>query len=320
MATPIQDGGGLGQLASITSLLAPLILGSGTKKTSETTTPTNNPDLLALLQSITTQANNNANDPAAANATVQDIIRKATLAFAPQLGAEGRSGLYNSSTISQLAKETTADATSAASQAVLGYQTQQRSIAAQGAGTLLNATRSTTTGQQQVTSPPIPSTLLGAGLLGLQLYSKKDAITKFLGLGKDATDTAAGASTVVTPAASELSQTNPLFEAGRTASDAAPSVANIVSGGAADTSSLPLPPLFVSETDAAAGAEAGAGGSSILDTLGGESDAGSGGLGDILDLLTGAGSQVADTVTDLGTSIADAGDGALDLISKLFSI
>lgn len=319
MATPIQDGGGLGQLASITSLLAPLILGSGTKKTSETTTPANNPDLLALLQSITTQANNNANDPAAANATVQDIIRKATLAFAPQLGAEGRSGLYNSSTISQLAKETTADATSAASQAVLGYQTQQRSIAAQGAGTLLNATRSTTTGQQQATSPPIPSTLLGAGLLGLQLYSKKDAITKFLGLGKDATDTAAGSS-VVTPAASELSQTNPLFEAGRTASDAAPSVANIVSGGAADTSSLPLPPLFVSETDAAAGADAGAGGSSILDTLGGGSDAGSGGLGDILDLLTGAGSQVADTVTGLGTSIADAGDGALDLISKLFSI
>lgn len=298
MADKIAAGGGISDLASTAALLAPLLIGSGTKKGTETTNTTSSPDLIALLKGLVGQASDNANNPTATQGTVDDIIRQARVAFTPTLGAAGRSGLYNSSTVSNLASESIANATRAASQAVLGYKTNQQQLAVGGASNLLAASKGSVTTTAGDTSAAISPALLGGGLAALQLYAKSDKIKDLLGFGSSGDGN-------IDP--NLISINNNLSGAGET---------------------LPLPPDLPSSfittpsslsatSDAADG-----GGLDLSSLLGSGSDGGSdvsAGLGSsILDTLSAAGSAISDTAGQVGSAVVDEGSDILDSITKLF--
>lgn len=286
--TAIADTNPLGGIASLINVAAPLFLGSGTKTGSGTTTNKADPALLAILQGIVTQAQTNANDPKATESLVNDIMRKAAVAFTPVIGQSARSGLYNNSLLDQLAREQTANTTAAASKAVLDYKTSQQAIAANGAAQLINATGSRTTTETSGTGAIFGSnggSILGLGLAGLQAYSQRDKLLKWLGLGGDSTTGGADLPLPIPP--------DFISESGAAALNGVPQAESI--GG------IPLPPAFIPESYAG-GAEA-------------ASDAGG-----LLDLASGGGG--ADNVTDIGgidfgAIIGDAASGIGDFLSGI---
>lgn len=189
MAATIQQTGGLGDLASAITALMPALLGSGNKKESGTSTSTIDPALMQLLNTMIQQTTVNANDPKVTQDIVNDIITKASQAFAPTLGNAASSGLYNSSAVSLLASRSQADATSAASKAVLDYKTNQQQIAAQLAVNLGNLTKSTSSSTSGKTGSVVPtniSGMIGGALLAKSLWNKKDDLLGFFGAGDGA--------------------------------------------------------------------------------------------------------------------------------------
>lgn len=315
-----QDGLGLGGIASLISTAAPLIFGTGTKKGTSTTggtsttTPTTDPALLAILQGIVDQSTKNANDPTQTADMVNNIIRQASVAFAPVLGQAGRSGLYNSSTVSKLASESVANATSAASQAVTSYKTAQQQIASQGAQALVSATsgKTTTTGQttnetvaQSGAIPSQASSLLGIGLVGMQAWSQRKKLLDMLGLGSD--DTTKG----VTLSPEDIGTpwlTPP--DAGGTPWADAPSIssnpvfasvdqsATPFTTGAADLGNTPI--VGINSTSEAGGLDI----NSLLDSL--------------PNTVSNAATGVGNFISGVGGDIADAGDSFLKSIADLF--
>lgn len=326
MAGAMADTGlGIGGIASLLATAAPLIFGQGPKKgvstTTGTTTPTNDPALIALLKSLVDQSTANANDPSKTADMVTDIIRKAQVAFTPTLGSAGRSGLYNSSTVQQLANESVGNATAAASQAVLTYKTQQQQLAQSGASALVNATAGkTTTGttNETVTSAPgIPSgvsSMLGIGLAGLQAYSSRDKLLKLVGLGGPPGPGDQAAQDAL------INGTVPPDFVSETAAGNLPSFSSF---GGGSSSSLPI---FGNEGSLGGATPfTSAGDFGNVPIVGINSTAESGGL-DISTLLDNLPSTVGDAVSGVtdfisgaGKGIVDAGEDVWNVLSDLFS-
>lgn len=192
-------------LAGLSNVLQQLFLGgnkteSGTSTKTDATTTTSSvrsdQGVIDQLQELFTNALSNAKNPEAVKPVVENILRQAQLAFAPQLAKEAQSGLYNTTARKQLADQAVADATGASAQAVLNYVTNQQQIAGQTGNTLANAAKTTAatqtgtqTGTQATrinTAPAIPSnisSIAGLGLAGYSLYKNKAKLLDKLGLG-----------------------------------------------------------------------------------------------------------------------------------------
>jgi len=309
---------------------------AGTTSSTSTSTqsPINDPALIAILKGLVDQSMNNANDPSKTADVVNDIIRKAQIAFTPTLGAEGRSGLYNSSTVSQLASESVANATSAASSAVLAYKTNQQQLAQQGATSLLNATQgktttgtttgttagTTTTNETVAQSGAIPtqaSSLLGLGLVGAQAFSQRKKLLDLLGLGGD--DLPGGGTQAsqdeliggITPPAfvSEADAISPAISGTFGGSSGALPIfgdegtlgatsATPFTTGAADLGSTPIVGINSTAED---------GGLNFGDLL-----------GNLPDTVSQAASGVGDFLSGIGSSIEDAGEDIIKSIADLF--
>lgn len=312
----IAGSDGLGGIAALISTAAPLLFGAGKKSGTSTTTPANDPAMLAILQSIVAQSTANANDPNRTADLVSDILRKAQVAFTPVLSAANRSGLYNSSTVQQLANESISDATRSASKAVLDYQTEQQKIAASGAASLVQATRSETTNQTQNQAGLIPSSvssLLGLGLAGATAWSQRKKLLDLLGLG--------GGDDAAAAAAEALSGEQLAGVAVGSGITGLP-VFSIDSGAA------PLPTTaLIGAFDSSSYTAAADGGGDLVGNLFrtvGDADSGGGadvlsGLFDNLPSSIGdAVSGVTDFISGAGQGIVDAGDSLWQTISGLF--
>ena len=186
----------LGSTLGLFNTLSQMFLGSGKQKSTETSSIS--PGASAALSQIFANAFGNANDPSKTAGTIADLIHKSTVAFAPVLGAQNASGLYNSNTVGLLANEAQQNLGNASSKAVLDYQTAQDQIAARAAGDLASGSRTTT--RTAATAPvinPAVTGVLAAGALGLKAYNNRAAISKFLGIddGSSASDTVTSAAT-----------------------------------------------------------------------------------------------------------------------------
>lgn len=159
--------------------LAPLVLGSGKQTTTSRTT--SSPVATDALTRIINDSMYDANNPAVVDAMVQEILRKSALEFSPNQALEKQSGMYNTSTLQLMRDRAKADATGAAAKAALDFQTNQRGIAANAAGSLAQATRETT--QTSKAAPAIPtwaSLGIGGAMAAKSLFSNAKDITKFL--------------------------------------------------------------------------------------------------------------------------------------------
>lgn len=172
MAGEIADDGGALDIAKTLQLLSPIFLGSPTA-TQTTTVPG---FAVANAQNVYNTATANANNPNATNTIVSNIMRVAAQNFAPTMGQQNNSGLYNSTTLQQLQAQSIADATAQSSQAVLNYQTQQEQIANSSSGDILRAL-STRTSAAKPSIPLNITTGLTGALGGYSLFKKLAANT-----------------------------------------------------------------------------------------------------------------------------------------------
>lgn len=120
--------------------VSPLLFGSGKTTTDESETGSVSPGSQAASDALLAQILPQVTGTAATDPVVANILAKAQEAFAPAIGAQTASGLYNSTTLQSLRDQATARATGEASTAVLQHQTQaadiaQRTIAANEAAT-----------------------------------------------------------------------------------------------------------------------------------------------------------------------------------------
>jgi len=203
-------GSGGMNIAQLIAALSPILLGSGKGTTTDTgagtqtgastsTTTTGAPSL-SDLQAVFAQASANSTNDAATQTIVDNILKQAAIAFGSTKAAGNSAGLYNSTTVDQLAGQAEAAATQQAAQTVLNYKTAQQQIAGQAAGSIGQITaatapktttgntgtsNATTGGKTTQVAPSIQGgqSLLGAGAGGLIGYS---ALAKLLGTGTDA--------------------------------------------------------------------------------------------------------------------------------------
>lgn len=179
---------------NVAQLLTKLFAGSPAQTTT-TSTPT---AVDNSLQGIVDTANANATNPAITQNIVNNIMRQASIAFAPQLASAKSMGGYNSATINLLAQQAVADTTNRAAQATLNYTTDQQKIAASGEAELASLNKSTT-----VTAKPaipnalsIPLAIAGVGMsalsnaktIGKLITDPVGTISDKLGLGAGAGD------------------------------------------------------------------------------------------------------------------------------------
>lgn len=161
-------------ISKIIASLAPALFGSSSKSSS-TNAATVDPAMLAQSNSLLQTLIGRGTTTAASDALVEDILHRAQLAFAPQLGAEKAAGVYNSTTKKLLGTEAIARATGAAANAVLDAQTAALAQATQLAGNAVNATRSTSSTGTNTTPPTVNPLLSGgilAGLAGNTIFNK----------------------------------------------------------------------------------------------------------------------------------------------------
>ena len=155
-------------LVDLATVLQTMFLGSG-KNTGEVSSTKTGADagVIDQLQKILGEAANNSSNPDAVKPIIDNILKQATVAFAPQLAREAAGGMFNSSVKQQLASQAAGDAAGAAAGAVLNYKTGQQQIASQVGKTLTEATKTTAaTGNQQVKTPPAVSGGLSSAALG----------------------------------------------------------------------------------------------------------------------------------------------------------
>ena len=204
-------GSGGMNIAQLIAALSPILLGSGKGTTADqstggqsgasTSTTTTGAPSLSDLQTIFEQATANSTNDKATSDIVTNILNQAAIAFGSTKAAGNSAGLYNSTTVQQLADQAEAVATQQAAQTVLNYKTAQQQIAGQAAGTIGQLTASTalktTTGNtgtqntaagtkttQVASSVPQGQNLLATGVGGVGAYS---LVNKLLGSGTDGT-------------------------------------------------------------------------------------------------------------------------------------
>lgn len=177
-----QSGAGIGGIAQAIAALAPVFLGSGKQTSTQTQTPTVDAAAIEGLRKTAATAQANADNDEITDSIVSDIMRRATLSFAPVVGQEKQAGLYSSSTLRQLSEESKANATAAASKAVLDYKTSQSQVAAGANSAIAQVTKggtTTTTGKAAPTVPAGASFAALAALAGTSIFKNKDDILDF---------------------------------------------------------------------------------------------------------------------------------------------
>lgn len=172
MSTSVPTSGGIdiGDIAKLIPALQSLFLGSGkTTGTSGATTAgggtltqgqasTIDPTVMQSLLTQMSTAFGNSQDYSKLQPIIDSILQQSKEAFAPQLGAANASGLYNSSTLGNLAAIQQRNAANLIFQSLTKYGTDQQGIAAQVGGTLANATKSVATNQATTDSKKVDST------------------------------------------------------------------------------------------------------------------------------------------------------------------
>lgn len=123
MATTVHNRSPIGDITDLFSKGFPLLFGSEENSRTQFD-PVDFSDAQALQNALFQRGHSTAQS----DKVVEDILYRAQLAFAPILGEERSAGMYNTQTRTMLAREATARATAAASQAVL--EDQQKSLAA----------------------------------------------------------------------------------------------------------------------------------------------------------------------------------------------
>ena len=274
-ATSLQPSAGI-DLGKLLTTLAPIFIGSGKTSENATTTQTSgsrttnsfDPFAHGILNSIASQSASNANDSSKTSGLVTDILHKAALSFAPTMAQSNSSGLYNSTTLSNLRSEAQANATAAASKGVLDYQTAQGGLAANAAGVIAGNTKTTDVQSQLLqkllsakqTAPAFnPITTLGGlgvayganKLLGSKtvqgLLPSTDSILKSLGITGNSTG-----ATATAPSATTVDLSFP----GITASDTPAAAAAATGAPLASGTEGSLISGFVDTTGAASGTAA----------------------------------------------------------------
>jgi hypothetical protein len=174
-------------LSTAASNIIPLLFGSPkqTKTSSVTQQASIDPLARESLMNIINTSVSRANNPQEANAVVQDILRRASTAFAPVMGESNRTGLYNSQTLNLLRDQAVADATGAGAKAVLDFQTQNQQIAANAAGTLAQTTRSvnsqsTENGKTAPGIDPAVSLGIGGAIAAKTIWNNRGEIEDFI--------------------------------------------------------------------------------------------------------------------------------------------
>lgn len=138
--------------SQIISQLAPVFAGSGT--TTSNATVTGGGGSTEDLENIINTAMANANNAQGQNSNViQNIMTQAAQAFAPVVGQQSSSGMYNSNVLSMLSAMAQGQAVNQSAKTVLDFQTSQEELAANAAGKLAS-TNSTTSGTK-ATGPSI---------------------------------------------------------------------------------------------------------------------------------------------------------------------
>lgn len=186
-----QAGGGIGDLISSLSKLAPIFLGGGNKTTTTNTgtTGTVDTDTLNQLKTLLGNAGANAANPTdATSGLVQSILTQAAQTFAPTAIQQNSSGMYNTTTLNQMRMNAIGAATAQSTQAVLNFQSAQGELAQKTGQSILTATKQnqTTQGQVEKTAPVVPANA-SLGILGalpaisgaVSLYKNKDDIGDF---------------------------------------------------------------------------------------------------------------------------------------------
>lgn len=173
-----------GSLSGLAQLLMPLLAGTGGSSQSQSggtsTTVTNaSSTSTKALSDILAQATANGSDTSKLQDIISNLFTQAGQNFLPEIAQANASGLYNTTSLGLAATKAKGEATNLAAKTVLDYQTQQQQMAQSAATNLASATKTaiTTTPQTTTTStgqkaiiPPQITQLLGAGLLGHQLW------------------------------------------------------------------------------------------------------------------------------------------------------
>lgn len=204
-STPASATGGLVNVAQLISSLAPLFLGSGATTTTQgaqattsgsTTRSSIDPATLSMLTSIISTAGSNASNPTATKGIVDNILKESSQAFAPVIAGQNSSGIYGSSTLANLASESKARATAAASKAVLDYTTSQQNIQLNALSTVASGNKTSTTSgfanaaptsSIRLTAPSISPlsgiATIGGGVLANKLLGSKavEGVTDAIG-------------------------------------------------------------------------------------------------------------------------------------------
>jgi len=119
-------------------------------------------ETLKAIRSNLSLAQANATDPTKTKDLVSNILQQAAMTFAPTLSNAVGAGLnlYTSPTLDMLKGFSEAQATTQAAKTVLDYETAQQTLAQQGAGQLIDATKMiTTAGSTSSTSNALTNVL-----------------------------------------------------------------------------------------------------------------------------------------------------------------
>lgn len=135
------------QDVTVTGQQSALVQGSSTTNTSSDTKTTNSadPDVINTLKGLAQQAITNSNDPSKTTGLISGILQTAGDAMTNIFGAQKAAGGYSSSVAQTQADDTNARATADAASAVLGYQTNEQTIASDALKSLLTATATSDT-------------------------------------------------------------------------------------------------------------------------------------------------------------------------------
>jgi len=158
-------------LSDFISKIAPTLVN---QRQSESSNVTISPDAINLSNLAFLQAMNMATSTQ--DALVANILKRASLSFAPTLAEEHTSGVYNSTTQAQLQNEALARATGEATDAVLKAQAAGTATAGGIANTRVNSQRNVDTKQQKQPSLGSKAGTIATSVIAAQLAKK--GITK----------------------------------------------------------------------------------------------------------------------------------------------
>lgn len=164
--------------SNIIAQLIPTLLGSPTAvKTGGTTSSSSKSDSTSTnaLMKILQDTLSSADDDGKTQAIIDSLFSQSAKAFLPIIGKQAAAGIYNSTTLAQLAQEARGSAFNQAAKTVLDYKTNKQ-VAATNAASALGQLNTTKTGvtspTTQTTSPNTLTQLLSGSVLGYGLYKQ----------------------------------------------------------------------------------------------------------------------------------------------------